>query len=98
MINMHCEAADRLFRAILSLQDEEECYEFFEDLCTMKEIKEMSQRLEVAGLLDKGLNYQAVASETGVSTATIGRVKRCLDYGTGGYRKILARMSQNGEE
>lgn len=98
MINMHTEATDRLFKAILSLKNEEECYDFFEDLCTMKELKDMSQRLEVAGLLDRGLNYQAVAAETGVSTATIGRVKRCLDYGTGGYRTALDRMPDSPAE
>ena len=98
MINMHNEATDRLFKAVLSLENEEECYAFFEDLCTMKELKDMSQRLEVAGLLDKGFGYQAVAAETGVSTATIGRVKRCLDYGSGGYRTALDRLSDKAED
>jgi len=93
---LHSESTDRLFKAILTLKSEEECYAFFEDLCTMKELKEISQRLQVAELLDRGMNYQTVAAETGVSTATISRVKRCLDYGSGGYRLVLDR--KDGEE
>ena len=82
---LHSEQTDKLFKAILQLEDVESCYRFFEDLCTIKEIKDMSQRLDVARLLSKGLSYQEVADRTSVSTATIGRVKRCLEYGPGGY-------------
>ena len=83
-----------MFGAILKLQTIDECYAFFEDLCTMRELKDISQRLEVAGLLDQGLNYQEVARRTGVSSTTIGRVKRCLDYGSGGYRLVIDRMGE----
>lgn len=85
---------DELFRSILKLESIEECYAFFEDLCTVKELKEMSQRLEVAALLDQGLNYQEVASRTGVSSATISRVKKCLEYGSGGYRTAIEKQKK----
>lgn len=91
MNKLHTDSADRLFKAILELKDIDECYAFFEDLCTVKEIKDMSQRLDVALLLDRGMNYQTVAAETGVSTATICRVKKCLEYGSGGYRAALEK-------
>ena len=87
-------AVEHLFEAILCLENTEECFDFFEDLCTVKEIKDMSQRLEVAVLLDKGLSYQKVSELTNVSSATISRVKRCLDYGSGGYTKAIAEMGE----
>ena len=90
----HSEQTDALFHSILALTSVEECYAYFEDLCTMKEVRDLSQRLEIARLLDEGSSYQQAASLTGVSSATIGRVKRCLDYGTGGYRMILGRMKE----
>ena len=90
----HSEQTDALFRSILALTSIEECYAYFEDLCTMKEVHDFSQRLEIARLLDEGSSYQQAASMTGVSSATIGRVKRCLDYGTGGYRMILNRLKE----
>jgi len=85
------EALDRLFWTILSLETMEECRSFFDDICTIKELRDLSQRLEVAFLLDKGMSYQAVAAASGVSSATICRVKKCLDYGTG-YRTAIAKM------
>lgn len=85
------EATDKLFQSFLLLKDVEECYQYFEDLCTIKEVLAMSQRLEVAKRLAAGESYQKVTEDTGVSSATVGRVKRCLDYGTGGYRMILDR-------
>ena len=85
------EATDKLFQSFLLLETVEECYQYFEDLCTIKEVLAMSQRLEVAKRLDTGESYQKVTEDTGVSSATVGRVKRCLDYGTGGYRLILDR-------
>lgn len=91
MNKLHTDSADRLFKSILQLKTIDDCYDFFEDLCTVKEIKDMSQRLEVAFLLDRGMNYQTIAAETGVSTATIGRVKKCLEYGPGGYRSAIDR-------
>ncbi len=96
MENFHSESTDRLFHAILSLGSVEECYDFFEDICTINEIKDMSQRLDTAVLLDQGANYQTISETVGVSTATISRVNRCLRYGTGGYRLTLNRLSENG--
>ena len=91
MDRISSESLDRLYQSILQLETVEECYDFFEDLCTIKELKDLSQRLEVAFRLDQGLSYQAVAAETGVSSATICRVKKCLDYGSGGYRRAIDR-------
>ncbi len=85
---------DRLFSAVLSLQDIEECYRFFDDLCTIGEIKSLAQRLEVARMLRKGCTYHQIETETGASTATISRVKRCLHYGSDGYSLILDRLNQ----
>lgn len=85
---------DRLFEAILLLRDPEECYRFFEDLCTISEIKAMAQRLEVAKMLEANCTYTAIAETTGASTATISRVKRCLKYGADGYRLILDRLAE----
>ena len=85
MHHFQSEAVDRLFDAVLSLKDREECYNFFEDVCTIKEVQDMSQRLEAARLLARGESYQRISEETGVSAATISRVSRCLNYGSGGY-------------
>ncbi|MBR1407324.1 MAG: hypothetical protein IJ573_00310 [Clostridia bacterium] len=86
------EQTDELFRSILSLQSVEECYLYFEDLCTNKEIRDLGQRLTIAKLLRGGSSYLQAAEALGVSSATIGRVKRCLDYGNGGYKLILERL------
>ncbi|SDN80368.1 YerC/YecD family TrpR-related protein [Alkalicoccus daliensis] len=83
---------DQLFDAILSLKDREECYEFFDDLCTMNEIQSLAQRLEVARMLMEGDTYQRIEQETGASTATISRVKRCINYGNDGYKFTLDRV------
>ena len=91
---LHCPETDRLFEAILRLGSVEECYELFDDLCTVKEIRDMSQRLEAACLLSRGLSYREVAEATGMSPATVGRVKRCLEYGSGGYVRAIARMEE----
>ncbi len=84
---------DNLFRAVLSLTSLEECYQFFEDVCTIKEIQEIAQRLEVARLLKEGKPYNDVAKLTGASTATISRVNKCISYGSGGYQIVLERLS-----
>lgn len=89
---------DKLFEAILNLETREECYEFFEDLCTVSELRDMSQRFEVARLLRAGAKYDKIEEETGVSTATISRVKRCLKYGADGYVKILERLEKIEEK
>lgn len=86
---------DFLFKAILSLQNEEECYNFFEDLCTVSELKEMSKRFYAAKLLNENRIYNDIAEETGLSTATISRVNRCLKYGKDGYAIMLERIEKN---
>lgn len=83
---------DQLFEAILSLETLEECYIFFDDLCTMNEIQSLAQRLEVARLLMEGSTYQKIENDTGASTATISRVKRCINYGNDGYKMALERI------
>lgn len=86
---------DQLFEAILSLKDKEECYRFFDDLCTMGEIQSLAQRLEVARMLQEGFTYHKIEAETGASTATISRVKRCLNYGNDGYQMTISRIREN---
>lgn len=85
---------DQLFRAILELKSVDECYEFFEDICTIQEMKAISARLEVARMLKAGDIYEDIVQKTGASTATISRIKRCLVYGSGGYEKTLSRMAE----
>ena len=87
-------STERLFKAIMSLESEEECRAFFEDVCTIKEIEDMSQRYEAAKLLDEGCNYQTISARLGLSTATISRVSRCLNYGAGGYRTLIDREKE----
>lgn len=86
---LHTEATDKLFDAILKLSTREECYALFDDLCTIREVRDLSQRFEVAGMLRDGCSYQEISQKTGASTATICRVNKCLLYGTGGYRRAL---------
>jgi TrpR-related protein YerC/YecD len=85
---------DQLFEAILTLNSLEECYVFFDDLCTVNEIESLAQRLEVARMLRKGNTYNQIEAETGASTATISRVKRCLNYGNDGYKMTLERLGR----
>jgi len=85
-------SVDQLFEAILRLETLEEAYIFFDDLMTVNEIQSLSQRLEVARMLTKGHTYNQIEAETGASTATISRVKRCLNYGNDGYRLALDRV------
>ncbi|MDD6159660.1 MAG: YerC/YecD family TrpR-related protein [Oscillospiraceae bacterium] len=85
---------DLLYDAILSLKDRDECRAFFHDLCTMTELKAMSQRIEVARLLDRGLIYSDILSRTGTSSATVSRVNRALQYGADGYRIVLDRLDK----
>ena len=93
-MKFHSESVDRLFQSILNLNSIEECYTYFEDLCTIKEIQDMAQRLDTAILLSQGQSYQAITKQVGISTATIGRVSRCLNYGTGGYRTAIDRLEE----
>ena len=92
MKSMFDQNTDALFEAILSLRSIEECEMFFQDICTIKEIQDISQRFEVARMLDAGRLYQAIAQETGASTATISRVNKAIQYGAGGYTIALERM------
>lgn len=91
------EEIDALFDAILLLEDRNECYRFFEDVCTIAELNAIAQRWEVAQLLDQGITYQEIARGHNASSATISRVNRCLSYGAGGYRLILERLRANRE-
>lgn len=88
------ELTDQLCKAVLLLKDTEECYQFFEDICTISEIKALAQRLEVARMLRDGHTYDDIVDRTGASTATISRVKRCLNYGADGYKSILERLDE----
>lgn len=97
MCNWHNDSTDELCEAILSLKTREECYAFLEDICTIKELLEMSQRLSVAKLLSHGMSYSQISQKTGVSTATISRISRCIEYGSGGYKMIIERL-QEGEK
>lgn len=89
------ELNDQLCTAVLSLATVDECYQFFEDICTISELKAMAQRLEVARMLRAGHTYDAIVERTGASTATISRVKRCLNYGADGYNVVLERLAEN---
>lgn len=90
-------ATDQLFEAILALQSVEEAYAFFEDLCTVAELKSMAQRLQVAVMLRQGCTYTDICQTTGVSTATISRVNRALEYGADGYKKTLQRLDEENK-
>ena len=91
------EAVDQLFEAILCLKDKEECYTFFEDVCTINELLSLSQRFEVAKMLREERTYLEISEKTGASTATISRVNRCLTYGAGGYQLILGKTKFGDE-
>ncbi len=90
MENFRIEKFDALFNAVLKLRTLKDCRKFFEDVCTIKELQDITQRLEVASLLSEGKNYQEVCKITGASTATISRVNKCLLYGKGGYKSVLS--------
>ena len=94
MEKLHTTDVDELFKAILSLESIDECYKFFEDACTIKEILDIAQRLKAAKMLKSGKNYLEVCSVTGMSSATISRVSKCLEYGEGGYALAIDRISE----
>ena len=94
---LHTEDADYLFDAILSLRDREECYRFFEDLCTAQELKALSQRMTVAKMLHDKSVYADIEERTGASTATISRVNRSLQYGCDAYRMVFERLAEKEE-
>lgn len=91
------EAVDELFDAILCLKDKEECYTFFEDVCTVNELLSLSQRFEVARMLKEKKTYLEIAEKTGASTATISRVNRSLNYGNDGYEMVFSRLKEKEE-
>ena len=97
MNGIDTDVAEAFFNAVLSLKTAEECQAFFKDVCTIKELQDLTQRLQVAALLSEGRNYQEISRQTSVSSATISRVNRCLLYGDGGYRTVLERM-EKGEK
>ena len=92
MSNIHSKHAENLFNAILLLENKKECANFFEDICTIKELQDLSQRLQVAQLLKTGISYQEISKLTGASTTTISRVNKCLVYGSGGYSSVLKKL------
>ena len=94
-MKLHSEAVDQLFEAILCLKNKEECYTFFEDVCTINELLSLSQRFEVAKMLREKRTYLEISEKTGASTATISRVNKCLVYGSDGYRKMLDRLKED---
>ncbi len=96
--NIKNTAVDHLFEAILSLKNAEECYIFFEDICTVNELLSLSQRFEVARMLRNHNTYLEIAEKTGASTATISRVNRSLNYGNDGYDMVFARMREEKPE
>ena len=98
MANLHNPETDQLFEGILKLETVEECYRFFTDICTIKELQAMTQRLQVAKQLYEGRNYNEVYQDTGVSSATICRVNKCLNYGDGGYKTVLDRLGGKRDE
>lgn len=88
------EQLDLLFDAILSLKDREECYQFFDDLATMSEVQSFAQRLQVAKMLLEGSTYSSIETDTNASTATISRVRRCINYGSDGYKLVVDRLRE----
>lgn len=91
-MHLKTESMDRLFETILNLKNKEECRAYLEDLCTVKELQDMAQRLDTAVLLSRGYSYKRIMEQVDVSTATIGRVSKCLNYGTGGYKTAIDKL------
>ena len=96
-MHLKTESMDRLFETILNLNNKEECRAYLEDLCTVKELQDMAQRLDTAILLSRGCSDKKIMEQVDVSTATIGRVSKCLNYGAGGYRSVIEKLDA-GEE
>ncbi len=96
-MHLKTQSIDRLFETILNLNTKEECRAYLEDLCTVKELQDMAQRLDTAILLSRGCSYKKIMEQVDVSTATIGRVSKCLNYGTGGYRTVIEKLDAQEE-
>ena len=94
MEKFNTESLERLFTVILNLESIEDCYKFFEDVCTVKELQDLAQRLDVAVMLNEGKNYNVISAEVGASSATISRVNKCLLYGNGGYESALNKLKK----
>ena len=92
------EEVDELFKAILLLENDEECYRFFEDICTINEVRAIAQRLHVAKLLNEKKTYNEVEEETKASTATISRINKCLNYGADGYKVVLDKLDNKNQD
>lgn len=97
-MHLKTESMDRLFETILNLKDKEECRAYLADLCTIKELQDMAQRLDTAVLLSQGYSYKKIMEQVEVSTATIGRVSKCLNYGTGGYQTVISKLEEREAE
>ena len=97
-MHLTTESMERLFETILNLKTKEECRAYLEDLCTVKELQDMAQRLDTAVLLSQGYSYKKIMEQVEVSTATIGRVSKCLNYGTGGYQAAISRLEEREAE
>lgn len=97
-VNLKSKEMDMLCKALLHLETVEECYQFFEDICTMAEMHALSQRLQVAQMLRDKVTYQEISRKTGASTATISRVNRCVAYGSGGYGLVLDRLEKENKK
>ena len=95
MSSWHTQEVDELFKAITKLESVDECYKFFEDACTINEILGMAQRLKAAKMLIGGANYNDISAATGMSSATISRVNKCIEYGNGGYKIVLDRLVED---
>ena len=95
MLHLKNDDIDNVFEAILSLKSVDECYCFFEDICTVKEIQDIAQRYQVALLLTQNKNYSEITNETGASSATITRVNKCLKYGNDGYKMVIERTKKD---
>ena len=98
MDKLHISSVEHLFDAVLTLKTREECFRFFEDVCTVNEILDLAQRFDVARMLTEGKSYAEISGETGASTATISRVNKCLQYGSDGYRLVMERMKEENEQ
>lgn len=94
MVNWHDESTDKLCEALLTLTTKEECYDFLDDLCTIKEVLDISQRFSVALLLSEKASYNTISQKTGASTATISRVSKCFEYGSGGYKNVIQKFKE----
>lgn len=96
-MHLQTQSMERLFETILNLNTKEECRAYLEDLCTIKELQDMAQRLDTAILLAQGCSYKKIMEQVEVSTATIGRVSKCLNYGSGGYRAAIGKLEATEE-